>query len=83
LDTTFDNDGRATVGFPQGGYRRAQSVAIDAAGRIIVAGTVEFPMGGTRDFALARYNADGVLAPTFGTGGTASGTPRTHAAAHP
>ena len=43
-----------------------RSVALDASGRIVVAG---YALGATYDVALARYDADGTLDSTFGTGG--------------
>ena len=49
-------------------------MALQADGKIIAAGTdfVDFNPGdmSDTDFALARYNADGSLDPTFGNGGT-------------
>jgi uncharacterized delta-60 repeat protein len=62
LDSTFDGDGKATT--PIGsGDDFGQSVAIDAVGRIVVAGISNYGSGG--DFALARYNSDGSLDNTF------------------
>ncbi len=65
IDTTFGTGGRVTTDF--GPYDdEANAVAIQADGKIVAAGTT----GGTdRDFALARYNTDGTLDTTFGTGG--------------
>ena len=45
----------------------AKSVAIDAAGRIVAGGFSD--TGGFIDLALARFNPDGSLDTTFGTGG--------------
>ena len=59
LDDTFGTGGRVTIG---GGIARA--VAIQANGKIVVAGaTVD------GDFLAARYNPDGSLDNTFGTAG--------------
>ena len=44
-----------------------QAVATQSDGRIVVAGFTY--NGSTYDFAVARYNADGSLDATFGTGG--------------
>jgi uncharacterized delta-60 repeat protein/uncharacterized repeat protein (TIGR01451 family) len=62
LDTTLDGDGKVTTDFDAGldfGY----AVAIQADGKIVAAGYAD--VSGTRDFAVARYNADGSLDTTF------------------
>lgn len=56
------------VGGP-GQYATASALVIDGRGRIVAAGSTGSRRSG--DFALARYTADGVLDPTFGSGGTA------------
>lgn len=67
LDTTFDGDGRVTTDF--GGstnydrVNRAHAVAIQSDGRIVVAGD------GFGQAALARYNTDGSLDPTYSDDG--------------
>jgi uncharacterized delta-60 repeat protein len=68
-DATFDGDGRLRTTFY--GYDYANGVAIQADGKIVAAGTasgsgVNFV---EPDFALARYEANGALDPTFGAGG--------------
>jgi uncharacterized delta-60 repeat protein len=63
LDTTFSTNGKVTTGFTDGGS--ANAVAIQSDGKIVAAGIVE---GGA--FGLARYDIDGALDATFGTGGT-------------
>ncbi|MGW9368634.1 calcium-binding protein [Streptomyces xanthophaeus] len=64
LDTGFDGDGKLFTDF--GGLQEgstAYGLALQADGRIIAAGdTTE---GLVRDFALARYNADGTLDTSF------------------
>lgn len=62
LDGSFSVDGRATA-FPQGATGSA--VAIDAKGRILVAG---YTLDGETDFALARFRPNGNLDPDFGGG---------------
>jgi uncharacterized delta-60 repeat protein len=57
LDSSFDGDGRVLTDF--GADNEASGVAIQTDGRIVVAGV----SGG--DFALARYNTDGSLDPSF------------------
>jgi len=69
LDTTFDGDGKVTTDFG-GSVDVANGVAVDAAGKIVVAGySYQGEAGLQTDFGLARYNADGSLDTTFGTGG--------------
>lgn len=62
LDSTFGNGGRVVTSFP-GGLDTANGVAAQTDGKIVVAGH------SGSDFALTRYNTDGSLDPTFGTGG--------------
>jgi uncharacterized delta-60 repeat protein len=68
LDPTFDADGKATVDFGSA-TESANDVAIDANGRIVLAGTAAVGVGGTNDFALARLDASGVLDATFSSDG--------------
>jgi uncharacterized delta-60 repeat protein len=66
LDTSFDTDGKVTTNVLNGDS--ASGVVIQADGRIVVAGN---SFGGSgNDASLARYNADGSLDASFGTGGT-------------
>jgi len=62
LDTTFDGDGQVTTDFAAAAAE-VRGLAIQGDGKIVAAGRVD--VSGTRDFALARYNADGSLDPTF------------------
>ncbi len=62
LDPSFGSSGKVTTDF--GGSDAASAVAIQPDGRIVTAGR-----SGSGDFALARYNADGSLDPSFGSGG--------------
>jgi uncharacterized delta-60 repeat protein len=66
LDTSFDGDGKVTTSF--GGNTAAYSVAIQADGKIVVAGRGFDDTIGL-GFALARYNNDGSLDASFGTDG--------------
>ncbi|MDO8541473.1 MAG: PKD domain-containing protein [Opitutaceae bacterium] len=67
LDTTFDTDGKVIT--PFGSYMSiGQSVAIQSDGKIVVAG-ISMLDASTGDFAVARYETDGSLDPTFGSGG--------------
>jgi len=74
LDPSFGNGGIVTTVFPAGSY--AFDVALQPDGKIIAAGTVfvNFDPGepSDTDFALARYNTDGSLDTSFGSGGTVS-----------
>ena len=66
-DPSFGSGGEVkTVLGAAGGVR---AVAIDSQGRIVAAGFAR-QSGGDRDFALARYEPNGALDPSFGTGGT-------------
>ncbi len=61
LDTSFSGDGKLTTDF--GADESARGVAIQADGKIVVAGYsyVYGGSGGPGDFAMARYDADGSL----------------------
>ena len=58
LDSTFDGDGKKTIDF-SGGSDAARALAIDSAGRIVLAGN------SPDDFAVARLDANGQLDSTF------------------
>src|SRR3989442_919160 len=62
LDATFGTGGRVLTDF--GGGAEAGAVVLQADGKIVVAGGF-----GGAFFALARYNADGTLDPSFGSEG--------------
>jgi len=66
-DTSFGDDGIATTSFGEGSAA-ARALAIEADGDIVVAGTSSQPDTGW-DFALARYEPDGGLDPSFGDNG--------------
>jgi uncharacterized delta-60 repeat protein len=66
LDTSFGTDGKVITSFG-GAYSEAFSVAVQADGRIVAAGTGS--SGDAPRFALARYNSDGSLDTSFGSGG--------------
>lgn len=68
LDTTFDSDGKVTTDF-LGGNDIAYDIALQADGKIVVAGTKDLGSSAVQDFALARYNGDGSLDTSFGMGG--------------
>src|SRR5688572_5060785 len=71
LDTTFDGDGLVITNIVPsipGRSDKASGIAIQADGKIVVAGdSGAFPA--FQDFTLARYNTDGALDTTFHTDG--------------
>jgi len=69
LDATFGTGGNATTDF-FGDVDAVHGVVIQGDGQIVAAGVVA--NGSLVDFALARYDADGTLDATFGTGGNAT-----------
>ena len=64
LDQGFGSGGKVTTAVPRG---EGRAVAMAADGRIIVAGSGVAE--GSRDFVVARYNADGSLDTSFGRDG--------------
>ena len=58
LDTSFSGDGKLTTDF--GGSEVANGVALQGGGKIVAVG-----VSGTGSFALARYNPNGSLDPSF------------------
>src|SRR5262249_56712950 len=71
LDAGFGTGGKATTAFSCGpgcSFAQAFSVAVQPDGRIVAAGYAS--TGGAFDFALARYNSNGTLDTSFGSGGT-------------
>ncbi len=68
LDLTFSGDGKLTD-FLSRGDDSARGVAIQPDGKIVVAGTSWTGQVRGSDFAVVRYNTDGSLDTTFGTGG--------------
>jgi uncharacterized delta-60 repeat protein len=70
LDSTFGSAGVATADFA-GVYDAAFAVMRQADGKLVAAGTAGVSAVAS-DFALVRFNADGTLDLTFGTGGWAT-----------
>jgi len=60
LDRDFDGDGRVVTDF-NSAPEFAHGVAVQSDGKIVAVGSANLP----QDFALARYNPDGSLDPTF------------------
>src|SRR5262249_45710538 len=70
LDPTFGTGGTVTTFFGGDGLNgdEAHSVVVQTNGKLVVAGYTT-NLDDTTDFALARYNSNGTLDSTFGTGG--------------
>jgi uncharacterized delta-60 repeat protein len=70
LDPTFGSGGTVIteIGDPVFPVAIAEGVAVQTDGRIVAAGRANAG-GGNMDFALVRYDADGSLDPSFGSGG--------------
>src|SRR5438128_3449516 len=67
LDTTFGSNHTGIVTTNFGGQDYARATILQPDGKILAGGSGGALNGG--DFALARYNTDGTLDTTFGTGG--------------
>jgi uncharacterized delta-60 repeat protein len=66
LDTAFGTAGLTLSNFPSDDA--AFALAVQPDGKLVVAGSTR-PFGGQSDFGLVRFNGDGTLDQTFGTGG--------------
>jgi uncharacterized delta-60 repeat protein len=66
LDATFGTGGKVTTDFA-GDRDEAHGVVVQADGKLVAAGGAKTSR--SQDFALARYNPNGTLDTTFGTGG--------------
>ena len=63
LDTSFSNDGKRLTNFK--GVDQAHGVALQGDGKVVAAGYTADRPRAAADFALARYNRNGSLDPTF------------------
>ncbi|QEH31813.1 hypothetical protein OJF2_02780 [Aquisphaera giovannonii] len=70
LDPTFGAGGIVTTSLPGSSFDRANAVAIQPDGKILVGGITTDP-DYVSEGDLLRYNADGTLDASFGTGGVA------------
>jgi len=68
LDTTFGTSGMKTTTIGSGNSE-ALALGIQPGGKIVVAGRSYNSTGSKNDFTVVRYNADGTLDLTFGSGG--------------
>jgi len=66
LDSSFDGDGKLITEMDYAGGEENNSVVVQANGNFVVAGISD------ADFSLARYNSDGSLDGSFGSGGKVS-----------
>ena len=73
LDPAFGNGGFVLTDFGRS-YDWAYSLVLLPKGKILVAGVSD--ASGSKDFALARYNPDGTLDPSFGIDGRVTETSR-------
>lgn len=71
LDPTFGNGGRVLTDFG-GNDEKVHALAVQPDGKIIAAGYTREQIDFTYGFALVRYNTDGSLDTSFGTGGRVS-----------
>jgi uncharacterized delta-60 repeat protein len=69
LDTRFGSAGTVTTDFGDGTQDYAEAIVMQRDGKLVVAGATASPFGGNVDFGLARYDRDGSLDTSFGTGG--------------
>ena len=67
LDNTFGSNGLAHVS--RTGVQKANALAIQADGKVVVGGRTVASGGSGEDFYIVRFNTDGSLDPNFGTAG--------------
>ncbi|HEU5064712.1 MAG TPA: PASTA domain-containing protein [Gaiellaceae bacterium] len=67
LDTSFGSGGKVTTSFGPSSHDGANALVRQPDGKLVAAGYTSDGSG--YDFALARYNADGSLDTSFGSGG--------------
>src|SRR5262249_1406545 len=69
LDTTFGSGGKAIVSFAGSVGEEVRGIALQADGKIVLAGRAWTTTTDHWDTALARLNSNGALDPSFGSGG--------------
>src|SRR6266542_266746 len=69
LDPSFGRNGKVTTSFGLKLSAQANTLALQRDGKIVAVGTRSTPEFTSPQFALARYNANGSLDRSFGTGG--------------
>lgn len=70
-DSSFGSRGVATTSITSKGVDEIFAIGLQADGKIVVAGSTSPANSSTRDLVVARYNANGSLDSSFGTGGKA------------
>jgi uncharacterized delta-60 repeat protein len=68
LDTTFGSRGSTMTSFTNF-LNSPNALALQPDGKIVVVGTAQSADGTLSEFAIARFNANGLLDTTFGSGG--------------
>ncbi|MEZ5427666.1 MAG: hypothetical protein R2747_15465 [Pyrinomonadaceae bacterium] len=66
LDASFDGDGKLVIKTRENTVEEANDLVLQPDGKILVAG---FSGRNAQDFTLVRFDPDGTLDPSFGTGG--------------
>ncbi len=76
IDPSFNGNGRSVVAFDRGGANAdtAAGIALDAAGRIVVVGTIDTATANDRDIGVARLIGNVGLASQLVVGGLPNGT---------
>lgn len=69
LDPLFGTGGKQLTAVSTTNWDEAQALAIDTAGKLLVAGWVFEGQSSAGNFVLARYLTDGTLDPSFGAAG--------------
>jgi uncharacterized delta-60 repeat protein len=69
IDASFGNGGRVSTDVNTKHYSELKAVAIQADGKIVVAGNTTNLLGTNLDFTVIRYKTNGNLDSTFGTNG--------------
>src|SRR5215471_16936724 len=72
IDTTFGSAGKVRTDFGGSNIDMALAAALQPDGKIVAAGTNTDATGSRVTFAIARYNSNGTLDPTFDRTGRAS-----------
>jgi uncharacterized delta-60 repeat protein len=72
IDTTFGSAGKVRTDFGGSNIDMAFAAALQPDGKIVAAGTNTDATGSKVTFAIARYNSNGTLDPTFDSTGRAS-----------
>ena len=67
LDNSFDGDGKVIIDYGLNSFDEVYGIAIQPDGKILISGNTD--KDGTDDFAIMRFNTNGSLDNTFGSGG--------------